>query len=139
MGANGKSPTKACSDGRHGGYGCHDGHICTRADGIRTLKTNFRVTTTGVLVRLCEAAPTDATGIATLHLCHGFAVGAYQYHQITTAENKPPLFREPNPPPSRNEAIAGFISWTRQSPSAMSAPPVEGMFRYLAQSYPCRH
>ena len=35
-------------------------------------------------------------------------------------------------------AIAGFISWARRNPSAMSAPPVEGMFRYLAQSYPCR-
>ena len=35
-------------------------------------------------------------------------------------------------------AIAGFISWARQNPGAMSAPPVEGMFRYLAQSYPCR-
>ena len=102
-------------------------------------ESNFRVTATGDLVRLCEAAPTDATGIAALHFCHGFAVGAYQYHQIAAAaENKPPLFCQPNPPPSRNEAIAGFISWARQNPGAMSAPPVEGMFRYLAQSYPCR-
>jgi hypothetical protein len=102
-------------------------------------ESDFRVTATGDLVRLCEAAPTDATGIAALHFCHGFAVGAYQYHQIAAAaENKPPLICEPNPRPSRNEAIAGFVSWARQNPSAMSAPPVEGMFRYLAQSYPCR-
>ena len=60
-------------------------------------ETDFRVTATGDLVRLCEAAPTDATGIAALHFCHGFAVGAYQYHQIAAAaENKPPLFCEPN-------------------------------------------
>ena len=52
-------------------------------------ETDFQVTTTGDLVRLCEAAPTDATGIAALHFCHGFAVGAYQYHQIAAAaENK---------------------------------------------------
>jgi hypothetical protein len=102
-------------------------------------ETAFLVTTTGDLVRLCEAQPTDPTGIAALHFCHGFAVGAYQYHQIAAAaENKPPLFCQPNPPPSRNEAIAGFISWARRNPAAMSTPPVEGMFRYLAQSYPCR-
>ena len=102
-------------------------------------ESDFQVAATGDLVRLCEAAPTDATGIAALHFCHGFAVGAYQYHQIAAAaENRTPLFCEPNPRPSRNEAIAGFVSWARQNPGVMSAPPVEGMFRYLAQRYPCR-
>jgi hypothetical protein len=99
----------------------------------------FRITTTGDLVRLCEAEPTDSTGIAALHFCHGFAVGAYQYHQIAAAaENKPPLFCEPNPRPTRNEAVAGFVSWAKQNSKAMETPPVEGIFRYLAQRYPCR-
>jgi hypothetical protein len=102
-------------------------------------ETNFRVTTTRDLVQLCEAAPTDPTGIAALHFCHGFAVGAYQYHQIAAAaEKKPPLFCEPNPKPSRNAVIADFVSWAAQNPKAMDTPPAEGMFRYLAQRYPCR-
>jgi hypothetical protein len=102
-------------------------------------ETAFLVTTTGDLVRLCEATPTNPTGIAALHFCHGFAVGAYQYHQIAAAaEKKPPLFCEPNPRPSRNEAIASFVSWAKQNPEAMNTPPVEGIFRYLAQRYPCR-
>jgi hypothetical protein len=101
-------------------------------------ETDFQVMTTGDLVRLCEASPTDATGIAALHFCHGFAVGAYQYHQIAAAaEAKPPLFCEPRPRPMRNEAIAGFISWAKQNPRAMNTLPVEGIFRYLAQHYPC--
>jgi hypothetical protein len=102
-------------------------------------ETAFLVTTTGDLVRLCGATPNDPTGIAALHFCHGFAVGAYQYHQIAAAaEKKPPLFCEPNPRPSRNEAIASFVSWAKQNPEAMNTPPVEGIFRYLAQRYPCR-
>ena len=116
--------------------------ICTsvRAQPVANpSETDFQVMTTGDLVRLCEATPTDATGIAALHFCHGFAVGAYQYHQIAAAaEKKSPLFCEPNPRPSRNEAIAGFISWAKLNPKAMDAPPVEGIFRYLAQRYPCR-
>ena len=102
-------------------------------------ETNFQARTTGDLVRLCEAVPSDATGIAALHFCHGFAVGAYQYHQVAAAaENKRPLFCEPRPRPMRNEAIAGFLSWAKQNPGAMDTPPVEGIFRYLAQYYPCR-
>ncbi len=102
-------------------------------------ETNFQVRTTGDLIRLCEASPTDPTGIAALHFCHGFTVGAYQYHQIAmAAEGKPRLVCVPNPPPSRNEAIAAFVAWAKQNPAQMNTPPVEGMFRFLAQRYPCR-
>jgi|SRR4051794_2958792 len=119
--------------------------VMTVAAGVRAQtatdpsETDFQVATTADLVRLCEAVPSDATGIAALHFCHGFAVGAYQYHQIAAAaEKKSPLFCEPKPRPTRNEAIAGFLSWAKQNPGAMNAPPVEGIFRYLAQYYPCR-
>ena len=101
-------------------------------------ETNFQIRTTGDLVRLCETAPSDPTGIAALHFCHGFAVGAYQYHQIATAaEGKRRLVCAPNPPPTRNEAIAAFVAWSKQNPNQMNTPPVEGIFRFLAQRYPC--
>ncbi|MFP5512940.1 MAG: Rap1a/Tai family immunity protein [Alphaproteobacteria bacterium] len=99
---------------------------------------NFQVKNTGDLLKLCEAKPVDSTGIAALHFCQGFAVGAYQYYQIAAAaEGKRPLFCPPNPPPSRNDAIAAFVTWAQQNPGALSLPPVEGLFRYLAQRYPC--
>lgn len=102
-------------------------------------ESNFQVKTTGDLVRLCQAKPNDPTGIAALHFCQGFAVGAYQYHQIVTAaERKRPLVCAPNPPPSRNEAVASFVSWAQKHPQEMNTPPVEGLFRYLSQQYPCR-
>ena len=102
-------------------------------------ETNFRVATTGDLVRLCEAEPTDPTGIAALHFCHGFAVGAYQYHQIVAAaRTSRRCSASRTPRPTRNEAVAGFVSWANQNPKAMDTPPVEGIFRYLAQRYPCR-
>lgn len=103
------------------------------------LETHFRVTTTGDLVQLCKAAPDSPPGIAALHFCHGFAVGAYQYHQIATAaEGDPPLVCAPDPPPSRNAIVADFITWAAQNPQQMSTPPVEGLFRFLSQRFPCR-
>ena len=104
-----------------------------------TTQSDFQVKTTGDLVRLCEAKPADTTGIAALHFCEGFAVGAYQYYQIVImAEAKRPLVCPPTPPPTRDEAIASFLRWARQNPQAMSTPPAEGLFESLAQRYPCR-
>jgi hypothetical protein len=100
--------------------------------------TDFRVSSTGDLVRLCEAAPTDTMGVAALHFCHGFAVGAFQYHQVVTAASaRPRLVCVPSPPPTRNEAVAAFLDWAKRNPQQMSAPPVEGLFRFLAERYPC--
>ncbi len=102
-------------------------------------ENNFRVATTGDLVRLCDANTGDPMGVAAVHFCQGFAVGAYQYHQIATAaEGKRPLFCAPNPTPSRNEVIAAFVTWAKQNPQQLALPPIEGIFRYLAQRYPCR-
>ncbi len=101
-------------------------------------ESNFQVKTTSDLVRLCESKPTDATGVAALHFCHGFVTGAYQYYQVAAAASGKRLVCVPTPPPSRNEAIAAFVTWTRQNPQPMSMPPIEGLFQYLAQRYPCR-
>lgn len=102
-------------------------------------ETDFQVKTTGDLVKLCSASPSDPTGIAALHFCHGFAVGAYQYHQIVAAaEGKRQLVCAPNPPPSRNDVVAAFVAWAKQNPQQMNTPPVEGLFRFLSQRYPCR-
>jgi hypothetical protein len=111
----------------------------TSGTGAGLSENTFRVTTTADLVRLCEATPNDPNGVAALHFCHGFAVGAYQYHQIATAaEGKQPLVCAPNPPPTRNDAIADFVVWAKQNPQQMNLPPVEGLFRYMAQKHPCR-
>jgi Rap1a immunity proteins len=101
--------------------------------------TTFQVATTSDLVRLCEAEPNGPTGIAALHFCQGFAVGAYRYHQIaSSAADKPPLFCEPTPRPTRNQVTAAFIDWAQQHPDRMNVPAVEGLFQFLAQAYPCR-
>ena len=99
---------------------------------------DFMVRTTADLVDLCETAPGQENYVAAIHFCQGFASGAYQYY-LAVAQHSPTsrYVCAPDPPPSRDQAIAGFLAWSRANPSAMSEPAVESLFRYLGTTYPC--
>lgn len=98
----------------------------------------FRLNTSADLVSLCSASPQDPLYTAALNYCHGFAVGAYSAERAHSAATRArPLFCLPEPQPTRNEAVAGFIAWTKQDPTRLTLPPIEGMFTYLMQQYPC--
>jgi hypothetical protein len=100
---------------------------------------NFKVNTTEDLVNLCATQPSDPLYTPAANFCEGFLVGAYQYHTYTVAaEGRKPLVCPPSPPPTRNETVAKFIDWGRMNRSAMGTQPVEGMFQFLAQTFPCR-
>jgi hypothetical protein len=99
---------------------------------------HFMVRTTADFVALCETAPNQENYVAAIHFCEGFAAGAYQYY-LAIAQNSPSsrYVCPPDPPPSRDQAIAGFLAWTRANSGAMSEPAVESLFRYLSTTYPC--
>lgn len=99
---------------------------------------DFMVRTTADLVGLCETAPGQENYAAAIHFCQGFASGAYQYY-LAVAHHSPAsrYVCPPDPPPSRDQAIAGFLAWARANSSAMSEPAVESLFRYLGTTYPC--
>jgi hypothetical protein len=98
----------------------------------------FVARTTADFVALCSADPAEENYVAAIHFCHGFATGAYQYYRSLAAASEANRFVcPPDPPPSRSQAIADFIAWAEQNPQHMSEPPVESIFRHLAQKYPC--
>ena len=98
----------------------------------------FKVRTTGDLVALCEADANSPNYVAAVHFCHGFASGAYQYYESIALASPGEKFVCPvDPPPTRSEAIAGFLSWIHANPKFMGAPPVDSLFRYLGGRYPC--
>ncbi len=98
----------------------------------------FHVRTTGDYVALCTAAPDQPNYVAAIHFCQGFASGAYQYYSSLAGKSPDDRFVcLSNPPPSRDQALAAFVAWVRANPSAQNDPPVESIFRYLAQTYPC--
>jgi hypothetical protein len=101
-------------------------------------EANFAAKTAGDLVELCAATPDSAIGTAAVNFCEGFAEGAVSVEmQNLAAFRGPKLFCMPNPLPSRNEALGGFVKWARMSPDRMSASSTDGLFRFLSERYPC--
>ena len=99
---------------------------------------NFRLNSTGDLVALCSADPSAHDYVAAIHFCHGFAAGAYQYYSMLAgAVPEARYVCVPDPPPTRSEAIAGFIDWAKRNPRYTSDKAVDSIFRYLSERYPC--
>ena len=66
-----------------------------------------------VLARNGVVATSDPLYASAIHFCHGFVSGAWQYHN--SEESGPKGHRlvcPPDPPPTRNDAIAMFVAWS---------------------------
>jgi Rap1a immunity proteins len=99
----------------------------------------FLVRTTGDLVELCEAAPTDTLYPAAIHFCHGFSLGVYRVLEEENMAAARHMFCMPDPGPHRNEAIAAFVKWVDANPSEKAQPPADGIVSYLTKNFPCAH
>ena len=99
---------------------------------------DFKVKTTQNLINLCTVSANDPLRDRAIEFCHGYLVGAYDYH---IAENSGPngklLVCPPDPAPTRNAAINMFIEWAKAHPQYMGEKPVETEFRFLVEKWPC--
>jgi len=100
---------------------------------------DFEAQTTQELLNLCTAAPGDPLYQQAVNFCSGYLVGAYKYYEAAhCGPNAPKLVCLPNPPPSRNNAIAMFIEWVKAHPQYWKESPVETEFRFLNEKWPCK-
>ena len=99
----------------------------------------FLVRTTGDLVALCSAAPTDPLHLPAINFCHGFGVGVFRVLQEEgLARPMQRLFCIPNPQPTRNQVFAAFTQWAQANPNQLSQSPQDGIARFLSMQFPCR-
>ena len=100
---------------------------------------DFELQTTQELLNLCTASPGDPLYQQAVNFCSGYLVGAYKYYEAAhSGPNAPKLVCLPNPPPSRNNAIAMFIEWVKAHPHYWKESPVETEFRFLNEKWPCK-
>ncbi|MEB2346283.1 MAG: Rap1a/Tai family immunity protein [Deltaproteobacteria bacterium] len=99
---------------------------------------DFFVKSAQDLVDICSSPESDPLNDAADHFCQGFVVGAWQYHQAQAAGPKGVrLACPPDPPPTRNEVVTGFVAWAGKHPEHMAEPAVDTLFRYLVELAPC--
>jgi hypothetical protein len=111
--------------------------LCPLAAGAVT-DEDFRADTTQNLLNLCTATPDDPRYGEAIHFCHGYLLGAFHYYRVThAAADSTPLFCFPDPPLSRNEAVARFVTWAKGHHQYLQEVPVETEFRFLTESWPC--
>jgi len=101
-------------------------------------KSNFQLKNAAGLVEICSVPADDPLYINAREFCSGYLVGAFQYYDAT----EPPSNRfvcAPNPRPSRTAVMQRFVAWASKHPQYMNDRPVDALFRFLAQAYPCKN
>jgi hypothetical protein len=97
---------------------------------------SIQARTAGDLADLCAANPKDAQGDAKINFCHGFAQGAITVELRRAGDKKPFCF--PTPTPSRTATMTEFVNWVRALPEHRTPTAVDGLFKFLAERYPCK-
>lgn len=100
-------------------------------------EANFQMRTGQDLVDLCSPTQNDPSATAAINFCHGFAIGVYQTLTAEQAAMRRNIFCLSDPPPTRNHALADFVSWAKATPSAMAEHPADAIVHFLSQRYPC--
>ena len=110
--------------------------------GAAVTDDDFVLATTQNLVNLCSVSPSDPRAKEAIQMCEGYVVGAFHFYLATNSGKSDRgdmrLVCMPNPPPSRDEAIAMFVEWAKTNPQYMKEPPVESEFRFLSAKWPCK-
>ena len=104
-----------------------------------TDQQDFIVDSTDDIVDLCTTSPNDPLYTAAIHFCQGYLVGAYAYYDaLASGPEGVRLVCFPDPAPSRNAVIDMYIKWAKAHPEHMKEIPVETLFMFLTEKWPCK-
>ena len=92
--------------------------------------------TSNDLAELCAANPKDPLGDAKINYCLGFAQGAVDVELRHGGDKKPFCF--PSPAPKRIATMTEFVNWVRALPEHRTPSALDGLFKFLAERYPCK-
>jgi hypothetical protein len=99
----------------------------------------YKVRNAGDLVALCSRDLSAEDYVAAHNFCHGFAVGAFAYHQsVAMADPDLKIVCIKEPYPERKKVIADFVAWSKANPTFMKDAAVDTFFRFMAGAFPCK-
>ena len=99
----------------------------------------YKIRNAGDLVALCSRDLSAEDYVAAHNFCHGFAVGAFAYHQsVAMADPDLKIVCVKEPYPERKKVIADFVAWSKANPTFMKDAAVDTFFRFMAGAFPCK-
>ncbi len=99
---------------------------------------NFPPKTVRDLLTICMAPKSDPMMMAEVGFCHGYVEGAVIVEMAHEKQkNAHVMFCIPSPPPKHRQVMASFAAWADAQPARLDQPAIDGLFTYLAQTYPC--
>ena len=99
--------------------------------------STFQLRDADALVRACSVPPKHTLHANATGFCHGVLTGAYRYYESTVAAEDR-FVCPPAPVTTRAKVMDGFVAWARSHPQYMKEPPIDTLFRYLEEIYPCK-
>ena len=101
-------------------------------------REDFLIIDTQDVLDVCTVAESDPMYTASIAFCHGYLLGAYQYHVAMFGRgDSKPVVCFPDPPPSRVQAIDQFIAWVKASPARVKERPADALTEFLVETWPC--
>lgn len=94
-----------------------------------------KLDTTADLLAYCDAAGDPAADLA---FCNGFIAGTGLFYlELVRADAiRPIACKDPTPP--LTEIRNAFVTWAKANPGQMGSKPVDGFWRAMAETYPCK-
>jgi hypothetical protein len=102
------------------------------------IEENFRLDTTRDLVALCGVDAEDSNAVAAIHMCHGYVTGLVHFHIVMGRALEGRVYcMKDEARPTRDQAVAMFVEWSRAHPEYDSSEAVDGVLLWAADTYPC--
>ena len=92
--------------------------------------------TAGDLAAACGVNPREPAADAKRNFCVGFAQGAIDVEIHYAGDKKP--FCIPRPAPTREATMLEFAHWVQAAPDRRSMPAAPGLFKFMAERFPCK-
>lgn len=101
-------------------------------------REDFLIVDTQDVLDVCTVPESDPMYTASIAFCHGYLLGAYQYHVAMFGRgDSKPVVCFPDPPPTRVQAIDQFIAWVKASPARAKEKPADALTEFLVETWPC--
>jgi hypothetical protein len=97
----------------------------------------YQVRNAADLAAICDTQPSAPDYVTAIAFCHGWGAGAGAYYRAVTPKGEG-FVCPPEPAPKRSKVATDYVAWVKANPERGKEAAVDSLFRYLAETYPCK-